>query len=127
LKYSTEREQFFQPIANFQVTQWKIAEMATKIETARLLTYKAAWLIENKPDKRRLITKLASMTKAYAAKVAKEVTDESLQIHSGVGYVDSDIERFYRDARINDIIEGTGEIQRYVVARECYREIGFSV
>ncbi len=127
LKYSTQREQFFQPIANFQVTQWKIAEMATKIETARLLTYKAAWLLENKPDKRRLITKFASMAKAYVAKVAKEVTDEALQIHSGVGYVDSDIERFYRDARIYDIIEGTGEIQRYVVAREYYREIGFSV
>jgi len=127
LKYSTEREQFFQPIANFQVTQFKIADMATKIETARLLVYKAAWLLENKPDKRRLITKFASMAKAHAAKVAKEVTDEALQIHSGVGYVDSDIERFYRDARINDIIEGTGEIQKYVVARECYREIGFSI
>jgi len=127
LKYSTQREQFFQPIANFQVTQWKIAEMATKIETARLLVHKAAWLIENKPDQLRLITKHAAMAKAYAAKVAKEVTDEALQIHSGVGYVDSDIERFYRDARINDIIEGTGEIQRYIVARECYREIGFSV
>jgi len=101
--------------------------MATKIETARLLVHKVAWLIENKPDQQRLITKLASMAKAYAAKVAKEVTDEALQIHSGVGYVDSDIERFYRDARINDIIEGTGEIQRYVVARECYREIGFSI
>jgi len=127
LKYSTQRNQFFQPIANFQVTQHKIAEMATKIETARLLTYKAAWLIENKPDQRNLITKFASMAKAYAAKIAKEVTDEALQIHSGVGYVDSDIERFYRDARIFDIVEGTGEIQRYVVARECYREIGFSV
>ena len=127
LKYSTQREQFFQPIANFQITQHKIAEMATKIETARLLVYKAAWLIENKPDKRGLITKFASMAKAYAAKIAKEVTDEALQIHSGVGYVDSDIERFYRDARIIDIVEGTGEIQRYVVARESYREIGFSI
>jgi acyl-CoA dehydrogenase len=127
LKYSTQREQFFQPIANFQITQWKIAEMAIKIETARLLVYKAAWLIENKPDQHRLVTKFASMAKAYAAKVAKEVTDEALQIHSGVGYVDSDIERFYRDARIIDIVEGTGEIQRYVVARESYREIGFSI
>ncbi len=127
LKYSTQREQFFQPIANFQVTQWKIAEMAMKIETARLLTYKAAWLVENKPEQRNLVTKIASMTKAYAAKVAKEVTDEAMQIHGGVGYVDSDIERYYRDARINDIWEGTGEIQRYIVARECYREIGFSV
>jgi len=127
LKYSTQREQFFQPIANFQITQWKIAEMAMKLETARLLTYKAAWLVENKPEQRRLITKIASMTKAYAAKIAKEVIDEAIQIHGGVGYVDSDLERFYRDARINDIWEGTGEIQRYIVARECYREIGFSV
>ena len=127
LKYSTEREQFFQPIANFQVTQFKIAEMAMKIETARLLTHKAAWLIDNKPDQRRLITKLASMAKAYAARVGIEVTDEAMQIHGGVGYVDSDLERYYRDARIIDIVEGTGEIQKYVVARECYREIGFSV
>ena len=127
LKYSTQREQFFQPVANFQVTQFKIAEMATKIETARLLTYKAAWLIENKPDQQKLITKIAAMTKAYTAKIAKEVTDEAIQIHGGVGYVDSDIERHYRDARINDIIEGTGEIQRYIVARECYREIGVTI
>lgn len=127
LKYSTQREQFFQPIANFQVTQFKIAEMVTKIETARLLTYKAAWLIENKPDQRRLVTKIAAMVKAYTAKIVKEVTDEAIQIHGGVGYVDSDIERYYRDARIIDIIEGTGEIQRYIVARECYREIGFTI
>ncbi len=101
--------------------------MAIKIETARLLTHKAAWLIENKPEQRRLITKLASMTKAYAAKVGIEVANEAIQIHGGVGYVDSDLERFYRDARINDIWEGTGEIQRYIVARECYREIGVSI
>lgn len=67
------------------------------------------------------------MAKAYAAKVATEVTNEAMQIHGGVGYVDSDLERYYRDARINDIIEGTGEIQRYIVARESYREIGFSI
>jgi len=127
LKYSTQREQFFQPIANFQITQWKLSEMAIKIETARLLTHKAAWLIENKPDQRSLITKHASMAKAYAAKVAIEVTNDAMQIHGGTGYVDSDLERYYRDARINDIIEGTGEIQRYIVARECYREIGFSI
>lgn len=127
LKYSTQRKQFSQPIANFQVTQLKIAEMAIKIETARLLNYKTAWLMENKPDQTRLITKYAAMAKAYAAKVAIEVTSEAMQIHGGAGYVDSDLERYYRDARINDIIEGTGEIQRYVVARESYREIGFSI
>lgn len=122
LKYSTDREQFFRPIHRFQFTQWKIAEMAIKIETARLLTLEAAWLMDNKPEKRRLLTKHAAMAKAYAAKVATEVTDEAMQIHGGYGYVDSDLERFYRDARILDIIEGTGEIQRYIVSRESYRE-----
>ena len=62
------------------------------------------------------------MAKAYAARTAIEVADDALQIFAGLGYVDSDIERFYRDARILDIIEGTGEIQRYIVARESYRE-----
>ncbi|NIO36561.1 acyl-CoA dehydrogenase [Candidatus Bathyarchaeota archaeon] len=122
LKYSTEREQFFQPIHRFQFTQWKIADMAMNIEAARLLTYKTAWLIDHKPEEARLITKFASMAKAYAAKTAIEVTDEALQIYAGYGYVDSDMERYYRDARILDIIEGTGEIQRYIVARENYRE-----
>jgi alkylation response protein AidB-like acyl-CoA dehydrogenase len=122
LKYSTEREQFFQPVHRFQFTQWKIAEMAMQIEAARLLTYKTAWLIDHKPEKTRLITKFASMAKAYAAKTAIEVTDAALQIYAGYGYVDSDMERYYRDARILDIIEGTGEIQRYIIARENYRE-----
>jgi alkylation response protein AidB-like acyl-CoA dehydrogenase len=122
LKYSTEREQFFQPIHRFQFTQWKIAEMAMGIEAARLLTYKAAWLLDNKPEEGKLITKHASMAKAYAARIAQEVTNEAIQIYGGYGYVDSDLERYYRDARILDIIEGTGEIQRYIVARESYRE-----
>jgi alkylation response protein AidB-like acyl-CoA dehydrogenase len=97
--------------------------MAMKIETARLLTYKTAWLIDHKRDDTKTITKYASMAKAYAARTAKEVTDEAMQIHGGYGYVDSDLERYYRDARIMDIIEGTGEIQRYIVARESYREL----
>jgi len=122
LKYSTEREQFFQPVHRFQITQLKVAEMAMQIEAARLLTYKTAWLIDHKPEESKLITKFASMAKAYAARTAIKVTDEALQIFAGYGYVDSDIERFYRDARILDIIEGTGEIQKYIVARESYRE-----
>jgi alkylation response protein AidB-like acyl-CoA dehydrogenase len=64
------------------------------------------------------------MAKAYAAKVAQEVTNEAMQIHGGYGYVDSNLERYYRDTRITDVVEGTGEIQRYIIARECYREIG---
>ncbi|MEM1552800.1 MAG: acyl-CoA dehydrogenase family protein [Candidatus Bathyarchaeia archaeon] len=122
LKYSTEREQFFTPIHRFQFTQWKIAEMAMKIEAARLLTYKTAWMIDSKKADPRQITKWASMAKAFAAKVAQETTNEAMQIHGGYGYVDSDLERFYREARILDIVEGTGEIQRYIIARECYRE-----
>jgi alkylation response protein AidB-like acyl-CoA dehydrogenase len=121
LKYSTERKQFLQPIQKFQFIQWKIAEMAMMIDAAKLLVYRAAWLVDQKRDA-RLITKYAAMAKAYAAKTARKVTDEAMQIYGGYGYVDSDIERYYRDARIYDIIEGTGEIQRYIVARESYRE-----
>jgi len=124
LKYSTERTQFGRRIADFQAIQFKIAEMATKIEAARLLTYKAAYLVD-KGD--RDATKFASMAKSYAAKVAQEVTNEALQIYGGYGYVDSDMERYYRDARIWDIVEGTGEIQRYIIARELYREIGYKI
>lgn len=122
LKYSAEREQFFRPIHRFQFTQWKIAEMAMKIEAARLLTYKGAWLLDNKPKELRLITKHVAMAKAYAAKIVQEVTNEAIQIHGGYGYVDSDLERYYRDARILDIVEGTGEIQRHIISRESYRE-----
>jgi len=121
LKYSTERKQFLQPIQKFQFIQWKIAEMAMMIDAAKLLVYRAAWLVDQKRDA-RLITKYAAMAKAYAAKTARKVTDEAMQIYGGYGYVDSDIERYYRDGRIYDIIEGTGEIQRYIVARESYRE-----
>jgi alkylation response protein AidB-like acyl-CoA dehydrogenase len=124
LRYSTERVQFGQPIAKFQFTQWKVAEMAAKIEAARLLTYKSAWLRDNKAE-RGQISKLAAIAKTFAAKVAIEVTNEVMQIHGGYGYVDSDLERYYRDCRIYDIIEGTGEIMRYITAREVYREIGF--
>ncbi len=125
LRYSTERAQFGQPIAKFQFIQWKVAEMAAKIETARLLTYKAAWVRDNKKEERGLISKLAAMAKTYAARVAIEVTTEAMQIHGGYGYVDSDLERHYRDCRIYDVIEGTGEIMRYITAREYYGEIGF--
>ncbi|MFX0195194.1 MAG: acyl-CoA dehydrogenase family protein [Candidatus Hodarchaeota archaeon] len=124
LEYSVERKQFSQPIQKFQFIQGKIAEMAIRIEAARLLTLKAAWLLDNKPERRSLVTLHAAMAKAFAAQVAIQVTNEAMQIHGGYGYVDSDIERYYRDARILDIIEGTGEIQRYIVARECYREKG---
>lgn len=126
LSYSKDRTQFGQPIARFQMIQLKIAEMVMKLETARLLTYKSAWLFDKKAEG-GLVNKFAAMAKAYATKVALEITDEAMQIHGGYGYVDSHLERYYRDCRAYNIIEGTGEILRYIVARECYNEIGFKL
>jgi alkylation response protein AidB-like acyl-CoA dehydrogenase len=115
IKHARERKQFGQPIGAFQVTQFKIAEMATKVETARNLVYKAAWLIDQgRPD-----TKLTAMAKLYACRVAVEVVDEALQIHGGYGYFnDQDIERFYRAAKVLEIYEGTKEVEKIVIARE---------
>jgi alkylation response protein AidB-like acyl-CoA dehydrogenase len=110
-----ERRQFGQPIGAFQATQFKIAEMATKVETARAMVYKAAWLLDvGKPD-----TKLTAMAKLYACKIAVEVVDEALQIHGGYGYFDDNpIERFYRAAKVLEIYEGTKEVEKIIIARE---------
>jgi len=118
LEYSSEREQFGRPIGEFQAIQHKLADMYTKIEAARLLTYKAAWAVDNDDDHTNL-TKLASMAKEYASRIAVDVTDEAVQIHGGSGFVDDfDVERFYRDAKITQIYEGTTEIQKNIIARE---------
>ena len=115
LEYAQEREQFGQPIAEFQAIQHKLAEMFTDIEAARNLTYKAAWSV----DQDEQITKLASMAKEYASRVAVDVANEAVQIHGGAGYVDDfDVERFYRDAKITQIYEGTTEIQKNIIGRE---------
>jgi len=115
IKQAKERRQFGQPIGAFQATQFKIAEMATKIETARIMVYQAAWLLDQgKPD-----TKLTAMAKLYACKVAVEVVDESLQLHGGYGYFnDNPIERFYRAAKVLEIYEGTKEVEKMIIARE---------
>jgi alkylation response protein AidB-like acyl-CoA dehydrogenase len=116
LEYAKEREQFGQPIAEFQAIQHKLAKMATDTEAARQLTYKSAWSVENEDEQ---LTALASMAKEYASRVAVEVADEAVQIHGGSGYVnDFDVERFYRDAKITQIYEGTTEIQKNIIARE---------
>ena len=116
LDYAKEREQFGRPIGDFQAIQHKLAEMQTEIEAARQLTYKSAWSVDNKEEQ---LTTLASMAKEYASRVAVEVADEAVQIHGGAGYVDDfDVERFYRDAKITQIYEGTSEIQKNVIARE---------
>jgi len=115
LKYAQEREQFGRPIAEFQAIQHKLSEMFTDIEAARNLTYKSAWKVDQEED----ITKLASMAKEYASRVAVDVANEAVQIHGGSGYVnDFDVERFYRDAKITQIYEGTTEIQKNIIARE---------
>jgi alkylation response protein AidB-like acyl-CoA dehydrogenase len=103
LEYSQQREQFGQPIGNFQAIQHKLAEMFTNIEAARNLTYKSAWTVENSDQP---VTKLASMAKEYASRIAVDVTNEAVQI------------RFYRDAKITQIYEGTTEIQKNIIARE---------
>jgi len=116
LEYAKEREQFGQPIAEFQAIQHKLADMATRTEAARQLTYKSAWSVENKDEQ---LTSLASMAKEYASRVAVDVANEAVQIHGGSGYVnDFDAERFYRDAKITQIYEGTTEIQKNIIARE---------
>ncbi|WP_408959114.1 acyl-CoA dehydrogenase family protein [Natrinema sp. 74] len=115
LEYAEDREQFGQSISEFQAIQHKLADMATKTEAARNLTYKAAWNVDQGND----ITKLASMAKEYASRVAVDVSNEAVQIHGGAGYVnDFPVERFYRDSKITQIYEGTTEIQKNVIARE---------
>lgn len=113
LAYVKQREQFGKKIAQFQVTQHKLADMATKIELARLITYKAAWNF----DRGRIDPKLTSMTKMFAARTAVEVADEAIQLLGGYGYMaDYEVERFYRDAKITEIYEGTKEIQKNTIA-----------
>ncbi len=114
LSYAKERKQFGQSISKFQAIGFKLADMATKIELARTLLYKACWLKDNHLP----FAKEAAMSKLYCSEIAKEVTDEAVQIHGGYGLMkDYDIERFYRDQRLLQIGEGTSEIQRMVISR----------
>ena len=116
LEYAQEREQFGQPIGDFQAIQHKLADMHTECEAARNLTYKSAWSVDHADGQ---LTKLASMAKEYASRVAVEAANECVQIHGGSGYVDDfDAERLYRDAKITQIYEGTTEIQKMIIARE---------
>lgn len=114
LCYAQERKQFGKPISKFQAISFKLADMATKIELARTLLYKACWLKDNHLP----FAKEAAMSKLYCSEIAKEVTDEAVQIHGGYGLMkDYPIERFYRDQRLLQIGEGTSEIQRMVISR----------
>lgn len=113
LAYVKQREQFGKKIAQFQVNQHKLADMATKIELARLITYKAAWNF----DQGRIDPKLTSMAKMVAGRTAVEVADEAIQLLGGYGYMtEYEVERYYRDAKITEIYEGTREIQKNTIA-----------
>ena len=119
LKYGKERKQFGKPIATFQINAFKLADMAMKIELARNLLYKGAWL----KSAGQPFAKEAAMAKLYCSEIAREVADEAVQIHGGYGLMkEYDIERFYRDQRLLQIGEGTSEIQRLVISRYigCY-------
>jgi butyryl-CoA dehydrogenase len=113
IKYSKEREQFGKPIAKFQAIQWMIADMACEIEAARMLVMQAAYM----KDRGGKFSNEAAMAKLYAAEVAMRATTKAIQIHGGYGYIkDYPVERFFRDAKVTEIYEGTSEIQRMVIA-----------
>jgi alkylation response protein AidB-like acyl-CoA dehydrogenase len=118
LKYSKERKSFGKPIAEHQAIQFKLADMATKIEAARLLVWEAAL----QKDQKRDFVKQAAMAKLFASQVAMETTIEAIQIHGGFGYVkEYHVERLMRDAKITQIYEGTTEIQKLVIGREILK------
>ncbi|WAA11484.1 acyl-CoA dehydrogenase [Fervidibacillus halotolerans] len=115
LRYAKERRQFGRSLTHFQAIQFKLADMAMKIELARNMVYKAAWF----KDKGKPFTKEASMCKLFATEMCSEVTSQAVQIHGGNGYMkDFHVERYMRDAKLLEIGEGTSEIQRMVIARE---------
>jgi alkylation response protein AidB-like acyl-CoA dehydrogenase len=115
-KYAKQRKQFGQPISEFQAIQFKLAEMATDVEAARLLVYQAAWLADKKDVR---FTRESSMAKLFASEVAVRVANECVQIHGGYGFIkDYPAEKFYRDVKLCTIGEGTSEIQKLVIARQ---------
>jgi len=115
LSYAKVRKQFGQPISKFQAIQFKLADMATEIELARLMYYKAAWLhMQGKP-----YTKEASMVKLFASETAKRAADQAVQIHGGYGFMDEfPVSRYWRSVKINEIGEGTSEVQRILIAKQ---------
>jgi alkylation response protein AidB-like acyl-CoA dehydrogenase len=119
VQYAKDRRQFGQPIASFQAIQWMLADMATRIDAARLLTFRAAYL----HDKGQRYVKEAAMAKVFASEVSGFVTSKALQIHGGYGYIkDYPVERYFRDAKITEIYEGTSEVMRMTIARSILRE-----
>ena len=119
MEYSNDRNAFNKPINHFQSTSFKLADMATKIEASELLVYHAAWL----KDKGENFIKEAAMAKLYVSEVAMEITREAIQIHGVYGYVhENDVERFFRDSKILEIVDGTSEIQRLTISRGIIKD-----
>jgi alkylation response protein AidB-like acyl-CoA dehydrogenase len=119
VRYAKEREQFGKPIAEFQAIQFKLADMATRLEAARLLTYRAAYL----KDQGKTVTKESSMAKLYASEMSVKVCEEAIQIHGGYGYTkDYPPEKYWRDSKLCTIGEGTSEIQRIIIARQLLKQ-----
>jgi alkylation response protein AidB-like acyl-CoA dehydrogenase len=118
--YMTERQQFGKQLAQFQALQFKLADMATELEAARLMIYQAAHKVDRKtPD----ATKFAAMAKRFATDAGFNVINDALQLHGGYGYLkDFPLERHLRDARVHQILEGTNEIMRVIIAREMFKE-----
>jgi alkylation response protein AidB-like acyl-CoA dehydrogenase len=120
LKYSTQRTAFGKPISELQAIQFKLAEMSTKVDAARLLVHRAAWM----KDQHMNYIKAAATAKLFSSKTAVEVALEAIQTHGGYGYVrEYLVERYLRDAKITEIYEGTSEIQHIVIARELIKEM----
>jgi alkylation response protein AidB-like acyl-CoA dehydrogenase len=120
LRYSKQRKQFGRPISEFQAIQHKLSDMATSLDAARLLTYRAGYL----KDKGRRVTKESAMAKLFSSEMAVRVCDEALQIHGGYGFIkDYPVEKFYRDVKLCTIGEGTSEIQRLVIARQLLKDV----
>ena len=118
LQFSKDRQQFGQAISGFQAIQWMLADMATRVEAARLLTYQAAQL----KDHGKPFVKQAAMAKLFASEAAMWVTTKAVQIHGGYGYIkEYPVERYFRDAKITEIYEGTSEMQRMTIARHLLR------
>jgi alkylation response protein AidB-like acyl-CoA dehydrogenase len=119
IRYAKERRQFGQPIAAFQAIQWKLADNATRIEAARLLTYRAAYL----KDRGQRMTRESAMAKLFASEMAVKAADDCVQIHGGYGFVkDYPAEKYFRDVKLLTIGEGTSEIQRLVIARQLLNQ-----
>jgi alkylation response protein AidB-like acyl-CoA dehydrogenase len=118
LSYSKSREAFGRPIADQQAIQWKLSNIATELEAARLLTYRAAWARDNKDR----CSREASIAKLFASEACTRAAKEAVQIHGGYGYLDEyPVERLFRDSKITELYQGTSEIQRLVIARELLK------